>query len=308
MSNIRLGSYSSLPGRRRECSVSRFKLRTFLVAGALSAASCSHVAPTALAPQVIAAADPPVRIEYREPSNPAHARLYADVRSRHILEHLAECLSVLRVPRTITLSFTGCDGDSNAYYADETAIVTFCYEYLSDIYRGAAEYHDRHPTTPLGHMIDGPVAFVLLHESGHAVFDLLQVPILGRMEDAADYFAAVHLLRMGKEAARLLAGAAWAYRHDTRSTELDESDFADSHGLDAQRYYNIVCLAYGSDPSYYRTVLNDAALPENRAEWCGLEYRQALYAVQKLISPYMEPNEPTPVKMRHRSHWDKGPK
>jgi hypothetical protein len=40
---------------------------------------------------------------------------------------------------------------------------------------------------------------MFLHETGHAVFDLLEVPVLGREEDAADLFSAYIMLHFGKD-------------------------------------------------------------------------------------------------------------
>jgi Zn-dependent peptidase ImmA (M78 family) len=40
----------------------------------------------------------------------------------------------------------------------------------------------------------GPVSLVFLHELGHALLDVLQIPILGREEDASDQLATYMLL------------------------------------------------------------------------------------------------------------------
>ena len=51
---------------------------------------------------------------------------------------------------------------------------------------------------------------MFLHETGHAVFNMLQIPVLGREEDAADQFAAYLMLRLGKdEARRMILGSAY---------------------------------------------------------------------------------------------------
>ena len=227
---------------------------------------------------------PPIRIEYRKPTNPAHEALYLEMRERATLERFAAVLSVFRLPRTLTLAFAGCAGDSNAWYDPETTTVIFCYEYLADI-RRLATSRDR-GAVPLQDASDGPATFIMLHESGHAVFDLLQIPILGREEDAADTFAAVTLLRLGQGLAlRTLRGAAWAFAQEAASRTPDEGDFADAHGLDVQRYYNIMCLAYGSDPKFFAPVVSEKRLPADRAEDCADEYHQALFAFQKLILP-----------------------
>ena len=66
---------------------------------------------------------------------------------------------------------------SNAWY-DEN-VITVCYEFLADILKNAPE-----ETVPSGitrqDAILGPVVDVFLHESGHAMFDLLKVPVFGR--------------------------------------------------------------------------------------------------------------------------------
>ena len=45
--------------------------------------------------------------------------------------------------------------------------------------------------------VSGNMLFVLLHELGHAVITQMGLPVLGRMEDAADTFAVFMLLQMG---------------------------------------------------------------------------------------------------------------
>jgi hypothetical protein len=75
--------------------------------------------------------------------------------------------------------------------------VTVCYEYIDELLQNAPQ-----ETTPEGvTRVDAVVAPTLdtfLHEVGHAVFDYLRVPVLGREEDAADQFSAYFLLRFAK--------------------------------------------------------------------------------------------------------------
>jgi hypothetical protein len=225
------------------------------------------------------------------------------MRDRRVLEQLAEVLSVVHLPRPLTLRFSGCDGESNAWYEPEDGSVTFCYEYLADIRKAAVT--GRLGKVPLQEAIDGPTVFVLLHETGHAVFDLLKVPILGREEDAADAFAAVALLRLGNGVAlRMLRGAAWSYAHEAHSRKADESDFADVHGLDSQRYYNILCMAYGSDPDYFAAAVKDGKLPPERAEGCADEYHQAVFAMQKLVSPAIDKTAVERLRAKHSKRFN----
>ncbi len=263
-------------------------------------------APTAVAGRTVAseqAAESSIRYQYIKPKDPKHEPLYREVQERRVLEKMAEVLGAVRLPRTLTLQFKGCDGDSNAYYADDTTSVTFCYEFLSDIVNAAKKGVRKAPKgakLTVADATDGPAIFFMLHESGHAVFDLLKVPIMGKEEDAADAFASLVILRMGPEfSLRLLRGTAWAFAHDAKSRKLDESDFADIHGLDSQRYFNLLCIAYGSDKATFADAIKVGKLPPERATWCGLEFKQARYAIQKLILPAVDQEQFEYVRMKY---------
>jgi hypothetical protein len=244
-----------------------------------------------------------VRVRYDAPTDPAHRPAYDRLRERKVLETFAEVLGTIRLPRPLMLKFAGCGGTSNAWYENEDQTVTFCYELVADAEKaadGAAAYGiSKEDAT------EGPVIFILLHESGHAIFDLLQVPILGREEDAADQFAADVLLRAGKGIARrVLTGTAWMYKHDASARALEESDYADVHGLDVQRFYNVLCMAYGADAKAFAGLVEKGYLPQERAEGCAEEYAQVRYAVRTLISPSLDPEAARRTFTRYRSRWN----
>jgi len=192
--------------------------------------------------------------------------------------------SSLRLPTILTLRFAGCDGDANAWYEPQDATITFCYEYLVEMRQVSASAPRRFVTAE--EASNGLMTFVLLHEIGHALFDLLDVPILGKEEDAADAFAVVMLLRFDHEAApRTVWTVAWAYSRETEPEKLGPDDLADAHALYGQRYYNVLCMAYGGDPKRFAAFTKAAQLPSERADGCGEEYRKARSAIERLIEP-----------------------
>jgi hypothetical protein len=157
-----------------------------------------------------------VEIEYLTPKNPAHENIYRLMRERKVLERFREYLSPLRLPRVLLLKVEGCDGEENAWYADDA--VTVCYEYLDSILKNGAEQTTADGVTRMDAII-GPLVDVFLHEVGHGVFGYDQVPILGREEDAADQFAAYLWLQSDKrDARRLLAGVAYEYTRDAAAS------------------------------------------------------------------------------------------
>jgi hypothetical protein len=227
-----------------------------------------------------------VKVEYVLPKNPAHQQIYERLKEDRALEKLQKFLSPFRLPRTLTVSLKGCDGEADAWY-DENAI-TICYEYISELWKNMPA-----KTTVLGiepmDTVIGPLSDTALHEFAHALFDMLNVPVLGREEDAADQVAAYINLHFGKaQARRLIMGTAYAYGNEAEhAAPLSLKQFADEHGTPAQRAYNELCIAYGADPKLFGDVVSQGYLPQKRAEGCGDEYAQIAEAFEKIDhAPY----------------------
>ena len=112
------------------------------------------------------------------------------------------------------------------------------------------------------------------HELGHALIDVLQLPVLGREEDAADTLSAllIHSIWDEDAATAIVYDTSAAFAMYDAEAEGYETAYADSHGLDLQRYYNLVCLFYGADPDVREDVAKELELPADRAEGCADEF------------------------------------
>jgi hypothetical protein len=226
---------------------------------------------------------------YADPANNAQTIVHDRLQTMHVLERLSEFLSPLRLPRPLTLTVQGCDGRINAYYWDYQ--VTVCYEYFDFLLKVAPDM-----PTPEGltrhEALAGMTADVFLHETGHAVFDMLGIPFLGREEDAADQFSAYIQLQMAKDdARRLILGVAYLGSEQAQrdmAHPIMLSQFADVHELPGQRYFNVLCMAYGGDPDLFADAVDYWHLPESRAKNCRYEYRRFQYAFKVLIDPYVD--------------------
>ena len=42
--------------------------------------------------------------------------------------------------------------------------------------------------------------------------------------------------------------------------------FSDEHGIPAQRFYNVLCMAYGADPNLFADIVEKGYLPRDRSE------------------------------------------
>jgi hypothetical protein len=247
---------------------------------ALTAVSGANAAPKAKPNQI--------QYEYVSPKNPDHQAIHDEMRRGRALETLQELLSPLRLSYPLTLKVAGCDGDANAWYNDE--VITVCYELLAAILKNAPARD-----LPIGisraDTVIGPALNVFLHETGHAVFNMLQIPVLGREEDAADQFAAYVMLRLGKdEARRMILGSAYHHTIQTPGPQVTVSlqSFSDEHSTPAQRAFNILCMGYGADKQLFADVVEKDFLPKRRAEGCATEYDDLTFAMTKLIVPHID--------------------
>jgi hypothetical protein len=238
-----------------------------------------------------------VAIEYAAPTNPAHQQFHDILKQNQVLERVRDLLSVIRWPRTLKLVLKGCDGDANAWY--EEAEVTICYDYLEDMWKKAGA-SSRPPAISQQDAFIGPLIDTFLHEAAHALFDMLKIPLLGREEDAADQVGAYLILQLPTEQKRrLILGGAYGYASELQARNARDlnrlrlkltrySHHADEHGTPAQRLYNMLCVAYGSDKELFAEVVEKGFLPPERAEMCEDEYRQVDFAYRMLIAPHVD--------------------
>jgi len=127
-----------------------------------------------------------VSIEYVATEDLVLREFYRLLRERRALEKMQEMLSPFQLPEELTIKAAEC-GVVNSWYKRENfkPTVTICYEYLRHILESLPN-----ETSPAGVTADDATAgqfyWLTLHEVGHAIFDMFEVPIFGHPEDAAD--------------------------------------------------------------------------------------------------------------------------
>jgi hypothetical protein len=254
----------------------------------LSAASISFVMMSQASAAETDAQTNRIKIEYFDPPNPALRGVYELVKKRRTLERIQQVFSPFRLPVELTIRTGSCEGVANAWYYRPA--ITVCYEYLNQILQSLPA-----ETTPEGvtreDAVIGETFYVFAHEMGHATFDLFAVPMLGDQENAADHFAGYLMLQFGKDEARaLIMGAAYTYNKYVQNPEVMAplKAFSDIHGAPAQRYYNLLCLAYGAEPTVFADVVAKGYLPKSRATSCKREYNQVAHGFRVFMTPHMD--------------------
>src|SRR5215471_17017334 len=158
-------------------------MRRTLAAAALACAVMATLSPPLVAQDLHVSQ---IEIAYQEPKEPALRPIYERLKKRQVLEDLQQFLSPLKLPRKLIVRLDEC-GAATVHF-QPGGPVTVCYEYIEEIERIA--YGPLRPD-----MIAGAFVQELLHEVARGVFDVLNVPIWGRVSDAADNFAAYIMLQ-----------------------------------------------------------------------------------------------------------------
>ncbi|WP_298162285.1 DUF4344 domain-containing metallopeptidase [Brevundimonas sp.] len=190
------------------------------------------------------------------------------------LEGIVEGLNdSLNLPVDISINFKQC-GEENAYYSPDETAITVCLELFTEPREKLAAFYDNDEDTDAA--IRGYALAIIYHEVGHAVVNVMEIPITGREEDAVDQFA-VWWLSDNDEGDLAVIDAALGFYEDPDGdarTGSDEDSLADEHSLSQQRYYNFLCWVYGSDTSAHADLLEEEWLTAARAERCEAEFEQ----------------------------------
>lgn len=117
---------------------------------------------------------------------------------------------------------------------------------------------------------------IFYHELGHAIIDVMQLPVFGQEEDAADVASVFLIDSLWDDAAAidLAYDASFGFAAEAMETG-DDVAYWDVHGPDEQRFFNTVCLFYGANPDTRDGFAEDFELPEYRADSCEEEFALA---------------------------------
>ena len=134
----------------------------------------------------------------------------------------------------------------------------------------------------------GNMVFALYHELGHALVDQLEIPVLGREEDAVDTLATLLMLPEEADdiADEMILAAADGYAMASAMEGVGELAYWGEHSMDLQRFASVICLVYGSDPDGFRELAEELEMPQSERDRCPFTYDQAIDNWEALLEPY----------------------
>jgi hypothetical protein len=224
-------------------------------------------------------------VEFVELKNSKYTEIDKQIKDEKLLENAANQLNKsLNLPYNITLRTKDCE-EVNALYDPNDHSITVCYE-LMEYFHRTFKNVGKSEEIANQKMFD-VVRFVFLHELGHALIDAYSLPITGNEEDAADRLSAyICLEELGAEGVRSAVTAAEAFALQSKNNSNTQRDFYDEHLLEEQRFYNILCMIYGSDTKKHSDIVDSQHLPKERAVRCENEYAKTSQSWKNLLKPY----------------------
>jgi len=197
------------------------------------------------------------------------------------------------LPSDIGILIEDC-GSISAYYDQDDSSVVLCYELL-DLLIGVYQEDDG-----VRIFID----YILHHELAHALIDILDLPIAGTEEDAADAIAIVLAIeinsatpadKINNAKTMILAGSLYLPLFEDRVADINI--WISEHTLGLQRFSNLLCWSAGGEPK----VINDEAINDEAIQViyqeiieanrdCIGEYTQKKDYFERFVSPHLKNN------------------
>lgn len=224
-------------------------------------------------------------VQHVDVQNQRYSELDRQVKQEKLLERAADKLNRnLMLPYDITLRTKDC-GEINAFYNPNDRSVTVCYELMEHFYK-IFKSTGKSDQAAYDKMFDA-VRFAFLHELGHALMDAYKLPVIGNEEDAADRCSSyICLTELGDEGVRAVLAAADAFAIESKDRSPNSRSMADEHLLQEQRFYNTLCMIYGSDTNKYNYIVQDQYLPKERAVRCPGEFERTVQSWSSLFEPW----------------------
>jgi len=223
---------------------------------------------------------------YLDAVSPKYKQVQERLKSANALDDWIQLLNNLyKIPIDVPVVMTEC-GAPMAYHkgSSHKSQIVFCYEIVN--LHGVLFQESGLSGEALDRAVYGALLSTFIHEVGHSLAFVLSLPIVGKEEDAVDQLAAILLMQAGPDGAEMaLHGAkGFALLQDLVKIPM-ELQMTDSHSISKQRYYNILCLVYGSDPEKYAALAAEGLMPQ-RAEKCSAEFQNTFHGWRTLLAPY----------------------
>lgn len=232
-------------------------------------------------------------LEIKDDKNPDYQKIADYLREYKGLNTIVDAMNqTLKIPYDIHIVTTTTG--SGPYYTYDNKTISLDYELMSVVLMLFDKYHPKESKQNRTYYFNNLNRFFLYHELGHALIDAYDLPVLGQEEDGADALSAVIALKYIPLGYHVMVDAADFFKLLDKVIGTEESSYWDEHALNEQRYYRLLCYAYGKSPReteekvnyYYKSDLKEFL--KDRADYCTDEYHTTYQDWMRLLQPYFK--------------------
>lgn len=237
-----------------------------------------------------------IDVSYVEPASEELRSAYLNLKKNGVLEQLKTFLSPLKLPRRLLVQAKQCGSNAGAYQPGGSVII--CYEDVRRIEQTLPEESEIlvGPGALTGEnrgrlrreeLLVAPIIMVTLQKVAFALFDILDAPVWGNADEAANRLAGYLMTQFGDQIAwKTLMGSAWYLAQTTMSGA--GADFYYVRDPEARRFYGILCMAYASDPKTFGFLARNFDIPSRRIDKCAQDFTQVQQAFDATILPHVD--------------------
>jgi len=246
-----------------------------------------------------AAADGRFLAEYGPVTNEDYLRYEEVLRADRVLENVTASLTrSLRLPQDITVRVEEC-GSSDADWDPVTRHVRLCYELLQAVLELSVAAAGEDDEARAERWFSGMTTFIVFHELGHALVDVLPLRTTLVTEVAADQFALVALGSAVGQPQEVL-GALEFLRYAVGNEAAEGLGFLENHGYDPVRVDRLACGFAGALPATQPWLEQLRLLPSVGAVHCGEEFAALDQQWDQWLAPWLR-IPPAPARGRQSS-------
>ena len=173
----------------------------------------------------------------------------------------------------------------DVHYDPQTREIKIPYDFIIEVRERFAGEYEEDWELYAGDALE----HTLYHELGHALVDLLNIPVLGKEEDAVDDFGVIMLILTRSDGDdRAISAAELFFMEGEDIEEFTPEDLMDEHSLDDQRGFKSLCMVYGSDPEKYEDIAKDLEMDEERRLICLETFERQTLNWLTLLRPHLK--------------------
>ncbi|MCV4283390.1 DUF4344 domain-containing metallopeptidase [Pseudomonas capsici] len=184
----------------------------------------------------------------------------------------------------------------DTHYSPADSAVILCYGVVDYLLRQADALNANNDPAFRTEYVKARLRLALLHATGHALIDLLNLPPPSNEEETVDQLVATMILldanneETPEQLTHMLAMNATGLKADLSvPAPYIHGDLSKKHTWNEERYSNLLCMVYGSNPQGYASIVDKGLLPKSRAVSCTENAPGKYEAWKDFLSPHFAP-------------------